>query len=182
MLKRVLSIGILALALPSFAQDIDRGRNPHTPLQTELEALSPLSFADLTETRHPKEDHTTLKVYLREGKPYYGWALQIFPDNEHRYRYIKLENGIVTWQIGYYDNGDLDFDFRMKDGKAFGSQRMWRKNQERYIENYFLEGGVQHGMQYRWFSGNRLAEEAEYNNGVLLYRKQYNEQGELLPH
>jgi hypothetical protein len=131
-------------------ENISRERNPITPSQVELDALKPIEFNKLKELRVETSKGSFYRKYELESELYNGWALLIYKANEHKYRYMKIEKGLVVWQIGYYDNGDLDLDFRGKDGVNYGIQRMWRKGGTKYIDTYFLEGAIQHGMQYRW--------------------------------
>ena len=48
---------------------------------------------------------------------------------------------------------------------------MWRGDGSPYIDNFFLEGGIMHGVQKRWYSDYRLALESEYEKGKLIYKK-----------
>lgn len=123
------------------------------------------------------EGNRTIRYYTLKNQPYSGWALQLFENNEHKYRYMKFEQGLTVWQIGYYDNGDLDLDFHLKDGVNCGSQRMWRKHGAKYIDTYMAEGGKQEGIQLRWHANNILAREAMFDNGKAVYEVLFNTQG-----
>jgi len=147
------------------------GLNPRTPAHKDLKEISRTNIDALS---------TINETAYLDGQVFNGWTYQIFEDNEHRYRYTKYEKGKKVWQIGYYANGVLDHDFHVLNGKNKGSQRMWREDGTPYIDNFFLEGGIMHGVQKRWYSGNRLAMESKYENGTLIYKKEYDESGKLI--
>ena len=117
------------------------------------------------------------RIYSNKNGLYNGWAVKVFSDTEHKYRYTKFEEGLSTWQIGYFDNGDLGHDFHMKDGKNYGSQRMWHKGGTLYIDTYFLEGAVQHGKQLRWYGNGVLARDALYDNNQLVFEVEFDLEG-----
>lgn len=147
------------------------GPNPKTPSQKALESAS-----------HIKDDDLNVvdgKSYL-EDELFSGWTAQIFKDNPHRYRYTMYNKGKKVWQIGYFENGQLDHDFHVFQDKNKGSQRMWREDGSPYIDNFFLEGGILHGIQKRWYSNHRLAMESKYEHGVQLYKKEFNKSGHMM--
>lgn len=161
---------------------VPREREAKTPTQLDLDNLKPIKFKLLNETKEELDSFNTVRVYHLEGEIYNGWALQIFEGSKHKYRYLKFEDGLISWQIGFYDTGELDHDFHMQDGMNYGSQRMWLRNGHFYIDTYFLEGEIQHGKQYRWYTNNKLAEESEFYQGKLIYRIKYNMDGNLVEH
>lgn len=182
---RYLLVVFCFLSLVSLGQELElknisRERNPITPSQVALDALKPIEFHKLKELRVETSKGSFYRKYELESELYNGWALLIYKVNEHKYRYMKIEKGLVVWQIGFYDNGDLDLDFRGKDGVNYGIQRMWRKGGSKYIDTYFLEGAIQHGMQYRWAENNTLAEESKYENGSLIYRLQFDQHQKVI--
>lgn len=147
-------------------------KNPNTPTQQQLDAVNPISI-ELLNITYIKENAINPKIYTLDSLPFSGWTIQIFHDSDHKFRYVLLQSGLPEWQIGFYDNGDLDHDFHMKNGQNKGSQRMWRKNGIRYIDTYFKEGGIQHGEQFRWDNNDNLIWEAIYNNGILISESHY---------
>ena len=167
--------GLLSLILFSNAQPlslIDRvpyDENPPTPQKAFLESLSKISYNELEVKEKWLEKGKKIRIHSLRGVLFSGWAYQVFTDTDHRYRYTKIEQGLAVWQIGYFDNGDLDHDFHMKAGYNKGSQRMWRKGGKPYIQTYFLEGGISHGPQLRWHANGQLARDALYEKGIALY-------------
>ena len=153
--------------------------NPEIPSQKALNAVTATDFDDLTEKKEVVSSSKTIRYYYQNEQLFSGWVLKIFSDTEHRFRYMKIDKGLIVWQIGFYDNGDLDFDFHHKDGHNVGSQRMWRKAVEPYIDTYFQEGGIQHGPQYRWHGKGVLARDALFENGQLVYEVLFDQQGEI---
>jgi antitoxin component YwqK of YwqJK toxin-antitoxin module len=155
----------------SISSIVPYGLNPKTPLQKDLIEVSRINNDSL------KFQNGT--AYLN-GRIFDGWTYQVFENNDHRYRYTKFENGKKVWQIGYYANGILDHDFHVFNDKNKGSQRMWRGDGSPYIDNFFLEGGIMHGVQKRWHSDNKLAMESKYDEGKLIYKKEYDELGNFI--
>lgn len=159
--------------------DIPRGINPQTPTQVALEEVVGIPFKALKETQSMNDRGRIYRSYDYENKPYNGWARQLLPDTDHRYRYMKFIDGVISWQIGYYADGTLDFDFHGKNGENYGSQRMWLADGTLYIDTYFLEGGVQHGPQKRWHSNHVLARDALYEKGELVYEVLFDQEGRI---
>lgn len=149
------------------------------PIPT-MEALDDLDLTDQTaltieETRDSLGIIT--RQYFLKDLPFSGWTKAVFLDTDHRYRYVRYESGFPVWQIGYYDNGEIDHDFHIKNGKNKGAQRMWNKGGQLYIDTYFEEGGIQHGKQYRWYGDGTLARDAEFSHGKLIYEILYDKTG-----
>lgn len=155
----------------SIPSSVPYGLNPRTPTQKDLIEVSKINYDSLNNLNG---------ISYLHGQIFNGWTYQIFEENDHRYRYTKYENGKKVWQIGYFANGILDHDFHVLKDKNKGSQRMWRGDGSPYIDNFFLEGGILHGVQKRWYSDNRLAMESKYENGELIYKKEYDESGNLI--
>lgn len=145
--------------------------NPVTPLQEDLIKVSETNFDSLIVING---------ITYQNKKVFSGWAYQIYKDNSHRYRYTKFNAGKKVWQIGYYESGNIDHDFHIYKDENMGSQRMWRDDGSLYIDNYFLEGGVLHGVQKRWYVDNRLAVESKYDKGILIYKREYDKSGNLI--
>ena len=150
------------------------------PSKEVLDNLNPIPFDQLEESWSMNSSLQKIKIYIWKDRVFDGWALQVFPDSDHRFRYLKFELGEIVWQIGYYDNAELDHDFHLEQGNNYGSQRMWRKGGAPYINNYFLRGGVQNGMQFRWYAHHQLAEKSYYENGVLIYKLKLDTNGQVL--
>jgi antitoxin component YwqK of YwqJK toxin-antitoxin module len=119
-------------------------------------------------------------MYYLTGNPYSGWSCSILSNNIHRYRYEQYENGVMIRRIGYYDNGNIDADFRMKNCKNYGPSRMWRYESGMYIDEFYSEPGVPNGIHRRWHDNGMLAREALYENGILLTEKEFDRNGKLI--
>jgi hypothetical protein len=116
------------------------------------------------------------KYYYRD-KVFSGWACSVLHDNKHRYRYELYEAGIMVRRIGYYDNGLVDVDFRMKDCENYGPSRMWRDDGGMYIDEYYSEPGVKDGLHKRWHNNGVIAREAKYEKGMMIYEKLFDSSG-----
>lgn len=157
------------------AEDI---RNPYTPPRDSLEIWCTVE-ADLL-TRVRKEQQDGCDLYYLGDVLYTGWACQMYAGTEHKYRYTQFEQGKLVWQIGYYDSGQLDADFRMQDCKNSGSSRMWLADGSLYIDEYYSPPGIKQGVQKQWHANTVLAREAEYESGKLVYEERYDTSGNLI--
>jgi len=159
---------------------VPRNQNPDIPKKEVLDALDLVRFDDLKEMQLLIGEGRAKRVYALKEEAFTGWVIKIFTNTNHKFRYTKFEKGEAVWQIGYFDNGDIGHDFHMKNGLNYGSQRMWRIGGDKYIDTYFLEGGVQHGQQFRWHADNILAREALFDQGKLVYEKLFDKKGKLV--
>ena len=151
---------------------------PSTPKLDSLKKWCSINYADLTIT--PKSDLTKYDSFSFNNQPFSGWACQIFEDHAHRYRYTQFKDGKRLRLVAYYVNGVIDSDFYTDWSMGYGTERMWMADGKPYIESYFVAPGVMHGLQRRWFSNNKVAREALYNQGVLVYELEYNKEGNLI--
>ena len=79
------------------------------------------------------------------------WTGMTEPRGTHRWRYQRYEDGWLVEQVGFYDQGQIDHHFHMKqDGRNVGSQRMWYPDGAPYLEQFHDENGALHGPQMRW--------------------------------
>lgn len=126
-------------------------------------------------------DISSCEVYFLQEKTFTGWACSVLPDNRHKYRYEQFENGIMIRRIGYYDNGQVDADFRLRNCQNYGPSRMWLYHGGLYIDEYFSKPGVKHGVHKRWYANGQLAREAKYEDGSLIYERLFDSTGKSLP-
>jgi hypothetical protein len=154
-------------------------RDPETPSKEVLDAASTVRTLDLKEERiDTGTGHKRSYFYLNE-KLFTGWSYQVFDDTEHKYRYLKCEEGVKVWQIGYYEDGTIDHDFHMKAGKGLGSERMWMADGNPYTDYYYSSSEKMDGVQRRWFTNNTLARDGLYKDGELIYDIFYNQDGTI---
>lgn len=152
--------------------------DPYSPALDTLKSRCSISSETLT--RVQKNDTVHCDLYYLNGKLFTGWACEIFRENKHTFRFELYEAGMMIRRIGYYDNGRLDFDFRMKDCKNYGPSRMWLYDDGMYLDEFYAEPGVKHGIHKRWHNNGILAREAKYDNGVPQYDKVYDRAGQLI--
>ena len=165
-------------AQPETSVPTAMNRNPSTPPQDSLDQICSIAYDSLQ--RIPKSHPDSSDLYLLRKARFSGWACHIFSDTEHKFRYTQYDGGVLIWQIGYYANGQLDHDFRMRQGKSMGSERMWRGDGHPYIDYYYSAPGVPHGIHRRWHTNNMLAREALFEHGLLIYEHLYDQNGKLL--
>ena len=159
------------------ASEVPYGESPTMPSQEVLDQLVSVPYQSLEVREDRSNPQKRIRTYYLDGELFSGWSKQIFLDSDHRYRYVKYENGIAVWQLGFYDNGNPDVDFHMKDAYNCGSQRMWLKEGSLYVDSYFLEGGIPHGKQMRWHFNGALARDALFNQGEVVYEVLFDQEG-----
>ncbi len=152
-------------------------RDPETPSMEALELLDKIDASLLVKQQTSIGEGRRMDYYYLDGVPYTGWSYQAFKDTDHKYRYIKYEMGQPVWQIGYFENGQLDHDFHMKDGKSLGSERMWRGDGSPYINYFYSAPGAMDGLQRRWHPDSLLARYGFYEDGEMIYEIFYDKNG-----
>ena len=155
-------------------------KNPKTPSKEYLESLDLVPFEALTIDKIKTKSGQRIRNYKKDSQLFNGWTIQKFNKNEHRFRYTHYTMGFADWQIGYFDNDELDHDFHMKDGVNCGSARMWQKGGCLYIDTYFLEGGIGDGPAYAWYENCRLSRDALLDNGRILYEVKFDHEGNII--
>ncbi len=150
-------------------------RHPITHSRDSLESWTEIDATTLTRVR--KSEGSKYDRYFLKDELYNGWARQIFPNEDHRYRYSLYEDGLLMRQIAYYASEQLDADFEMKRGMNCGSARMWHADGKLYIDTFCDENGNQHGMQWRWHGNGEVARKALYESGIMIYELLYDING-----
>ncbi len=154
--------------------------DPSTPSQDSLDSWCTTELGHLTRLSVSGEASTDCAVYHLNGEPFTGWACEVLAENSHKFRYERFESGRRIWRIGYYDNGQIDADFRMRDCQNYGPSRMWLSDGGMYIDEFYSKPGIKHGIHRRWHGNGVLAREVKYQNGLLVYEKQFDQEGNLL--
>ena len=78
-----------------------------------------------------------------------------------------------------FPNGKLSYEYNLVKGYQEGIQQEWYQNGLLKIE-FGMKNNINHGIVRSWFENGVLKYEAEYDMGVRLWSKKYNEQGELI--
>ena len=77
------------------------------------------------------------------------------------YKGNKLYNGIL---ISYFDNGDINFEGNITDGKKHGLMKgYYNNNQIGYEVNY--KNGIKHGKHTMYYENGNLSEEGNFIDG-----------------
>ena len=84
-------------------------------------------------------------------------------------------------RTAYYDNGQIDSDFRQKDCKNYGPSRMWLYDGNLYIDEFYIAPGIRHGIQRQFHANGTLARETKMDNGKVIYQKQFDYEGNQIP-
>lgn len=94
--------------------------------------------------------------------------------------YYTLNNVPYTGcAVQYYTNSIQAAESNFIEGYQDGIQREWYQNGLLKIE-FGMKNNINHGIVKSWFENGVLKYEAEYDMGVRLWSKKYNEQGELI--
>jgi len=152
--------------------------NPETPSQLVLDSLAVLPMDSLVKKDVEITQDRKQVFYTLNDRAYTGWATENLLSSHNRIRYYQIDSGFVNWQIGYFDNGQLDCDFHALDGFNHGSQRMWSRDGTPYVNlNSIMD--KKHGLQQRWHPNGQLDWQAEYVNDSLLYEVKYTPEGKI---
>ena len=157
---------------------VDLALQLDTPRKDSLDKCCNIEIKEMI--RKQKDSLNGCDLYYFQNELYTGWACEIIPDYRHKYRYEQFVNGKMIRRIGYYDNGQLDADFRMKNCKNYGPSRMWLYDGKMYIDEFYIAPGVKHGIQKRWYDNGVLAKESKVENGKIVYEKKYDRSGNFI--
>lgn len=183
MKKLVTIIIIWACMSQGWAQITDIDPNtfwmsvPSSPAQIELDHSCDVDASEIR--RKNNKINGGVDMYYVNDKAFSGWGCSVDPTNDHKYRYSLYKDGRLIWQVGYWANGQIDHDFRSKEGVSLGSQRMWMSDGWPYIENYYSAPEVKDGLWRRWFANHQIAYQAVFEEGQLIYEIEWDEGGNI---
>lgn len=160
--------------------NIDRGMNPKSPSQKLLKSANPIGHRTLNVEHMQNAEGRTQRVFLKNGKRFNGWTVDVNMQIDVRTKYFKYVDGLVEWQVGFFDTGELTIDQRKKDGLNYGHNRFWNKKGEVYINGFYSEPGKAHGPQKSWFVDGSLARDGLYEHGELIYDVMFDESGKII--
>ena len=78
----------------------------------------------------------------------------------------------------WYENGNLEMELYVKNGIPNGTNREWYENGQLKIEYYMVDGNPS-GLIKTWYESGLRRSEAMIKEGVKLYHKCWNEDGNL---
>jgi antitoxin component YwqK of YwqJK toxin-antitoxin module len=83
--------------------------------------------------------------------------------------------------VGYFENakGQLTGEIEYRDGLEWGKRREWTAPDKLSLEDAMWLG-VMHGKSREWFLNGKLAEEKDYELGILVRQKFWDENGRLI--
>jgi antitoxin component YwqK of YwqJK toxin-antitoxin module len=84
--------------------------------------------------------------------------------------------GIEVWR---FPDGVIDSESTYKDGLKDGLSRTWDEHGQ-LRSQFTCRLGAMYGNCRKWHANGRLAEDGNYEWGVRLNEKEYNEQGTLI--
>lgn len=77
-----------------------------------------------------------------------------------------VEEYIYSMVREYYDDGELQYEYRKKGGVFDGVFRQWEYNETLVLECYFKDG-KEHGEYKRWNTRGNMTKKCYYNEGKL---------------
>lgn len=78
----------------------------------------------------------------------------------------------------WYENGNISTEINYLNGQAYGYSKEWFENGQLKIE-YFIENSQPSGLVKTWYESGSRRSEAMIKDGVELYHKCWNEDGNL---
>ena len=113
--------------------------------------------------------------------PEFKVVKEIFSDYAHMELYLAhiVEEYLYTTVRGYWDNGQLKIEYRMKEEREDGEYKSWDKNAQLMSQCYYKEGNFE-GEYKTWFRNGQLCVQCYYKEGKIEgeYKKWY-ENGQL---
>lgn len=146
------------------------------PTPPGMDSPCEVLYDDL-ERRKPK-DYTLPDTAFLNGELFSGCSYSMADPGEG-VMFTFYESGLVTEQIAYYENGQMERRFTFVGGLSEGTHEMFYPDGSHYIrENY--RHGMAHGKFERWYGNGQLAREAVFLKDGLLWDKYYDEEGVLI--
>lgn len=139
---------------------------PEAPSLRELMTISVTPIGELAVEEEVK-NKVTLRTFFQEGKLFTGWAFTLNVQTVHKFRFYQIVEGKLLREVGYYGNGQLDFDFHYKADLSDGCHMMWSEDGS-VILNEFYKLGKPHGRQLRFAEDGTIERDDDYKNGVLV--------------
>jgi len=83
--------------------------------------------------------------------------------------------------IGYslFEDGRVAAEMEYREGLQDGRTREWYATGQMMVDSTLVEGGV-HGHAREWHVNGVMAEDGEYDHGVALWTRKWDEQGKLV--
>ena len=78
-------------------EEVPYHRNPHTPSLSDLQAVSKVEASELVSQMLFDEKGHGINIYFLGDSLFSGWASQVFPDTDHRYRFTLYQRGHSLW-------------------------------------------------------------------------------------
>ena len=165
--------------LDNLKKQIDyKSKNPKIPSLDSLRSWSNTLAQHLE--KKTKNDENPWDEYSLNNQKFSGWAFEEFPETNHKFRFTLYIDGQMVRQIGYYDQGQIDHDFNMKDGQSLGSEKMWKEDGHLYIDHFYSEPGKMHGLQLRYHDNHKIARKALFEDGNRIFEIKYDRMGNIL--
>lgn len=100
---------------------------------------------------------------------------------------LEWEGQVQTWhdepftgiEVWRFPNGAIESESTYKDGFKDGLARTWDEHGQ-LRSQYSCRLGSAYGNRKKWHANGQLAEDSNYEWGVRLDEKEYNEQGVLI--
>jgi antitoxin component YwqK of YwqJK toxin-antitoxin module len=78
----------------------------------------------------------------------------------------------------YYESGQLRLEINYKDGKAEGISKSYYESGQLKKETNYKDGNPE-GISNTYYASGQLQKEAYFMNGIMISKKEYDEEGNL---
>lgn len=95
---------------------------------------------------------------------------------------LTLFNGEPFTGVGFYpfpSGGGVEYETEYKNGLPHGASKKWYSSGQLAYETE-CKNGVTHGREAYWYPDGSLKSEANYEFGIKLSLKAWNENGEII--
>ena len=99
-----------------------------------------------------------------------------YADDGYYYLDEQLFTGVA---FSRHEDGWLEKEIEYRDGAQWGMKRHWYAPNKLLVEAQ-MRAGVVHGTKRRWFRNGKLEQETNCEFGIVLRRKNWDENGILV--
>ncbi|WP_157832255.1 toxin-antitoxin system YwqK family antitoxin [Pseudomonas sp. 09C 129] len=105
------------------------------------------------------------------------------PINELSYRqdglYYFNNEPFTGVAVEMLENGHIKTEIEHRNGLQWGGAKEWYGPDRPMVESNFFEG-VLHGRAREWHENGQIAEDGEYEYGITIWKKHWDENGVLV--
>lgn len=103
-------------------------------------------------------------------------SLDYHDDDRRFYLNDKLFTGVA---FTLNKDGQLKSEVTYRDGQPWGATREWYRTGQPMVDSTYVMGQL-HGRAREWHANGQLAEDGEYEYGITLWEKKWDENGRII--